>query len=1308
MGNYELNRLNNNEFEHLVQSLSCKIFNYKNIIFGSGPDGAREATFEGNCTINNTISNGYHVIQAKFKECSAQKDSMDWEWAKKEFEKEMNKFEDKKRDLKTPDVYLFFTNIKFTSVHKTGGRDKIEEFKKKYTKLIPNIHIYGYDEICRFLDNNRDIATAYSSFILSGDILEELYSFVKINDKKDKNILFRFLNKEFDEDLYSKLEQANELTDKKINLEKVFVDLNITNDEWYEEGEQKFVNYCLEIGNRIWKDEQYKMVFIGGPGQGKSTVTQFLTQLYRVNFIKTFGNNISTEIQNFMNENVEFNLLTKCYRFPIRIILSDYSEWLNNRNKEGLSYTVLSYIQYKIESRADEKFSDFTNFRTFLEKLSFLFIFDGLDEVPSTSNRTGVILEIDNFINYELKTVRCDAIIIATTRPQGYSNEFDQTKFKHFRLDDMDNETCLNYLKKLIKNTISSEDDRKHQLKILKEALETELTSNIMRTPLQATIMAILVKSGGKPSKDKFSLFNDYYNTMVKREKQKNVLSIISEHEDYINSIHYLLGNKLQLLSQNEENSSSYINLENFKKLVQDYFVEQELDTLTNKKYTDQIMEAITDRLVFITENQEKKIGFAIRSTQEYFSAMYNVHNKRDEDVNNNIRIISKSIYWRNVFIFMLGYIAKNKGYLLDSLDSYIGELNGSDVDFEIETISKTSRYGTLLSLDILSESILSSWPKQENKFIKHLQEITNVNSSNDIEHILLTLKPKIVENLTNILLKSLSSNELYIRINCWKIISILSKNDLSYYEKFLPYWPTETNEELYCLEYFAEFNISTEYIFNKYSKYLKWSFAKNLFKYNLDFEFIEKLAHSESLNKNLEAKYFLIEYLFLNRIYPISYEENINKILFSLLNINKNSDFINLTSESNEVGNLGHIRASIKNIKDFNNNELLLELYSKTSNDNKLLLLSNFYKYLLEPSYTTLCEFIHTIEEKEKNGLFFNNANNIFEFNWQINYIMKKLNIGSSYNEIMTTINDWGHSLIEIKEFENKLNNKELIVDNIAYLDISYLHNDDNNKQIIIDFFIKYNIKNNPDLFYVFSILILLTSRNSQIDYIKDNENYHIILDTISDIINKEKSINNNIKIYLTIILLSIAENNYISNMMIDNSIFCKRFSPEIIGTGYFSNSIRNILDVITFNKKETLLIETLFKILTYSSYMPRKNLQNYDYSILLDLKYSNSKLKIYGYILSIISTKVNLNSEKMEKITSFLNSESKKDFMIIKYLNKIIEDFTIRGEFVETLLLKIYKNLNKNNLEHCIIASDLENNFRRIFENSYVNFEK
>jgi hypothetical protein len=1299
MGKYELDRLNNSEFEHLVQALSTKIFNYENIVFGSGPDGAREVTFEGNCIIDEKTINGYYVIQAKFKESSTSKDSQDWKWAQTEFKKEMDKFKNKKRGLRTPDVYLFFTNIRFTSVSKTGGRDKIEEFKKGYIPLIPNIRIYGYDDICKFLDNNRDVATSYSSFILPADILQELYKSIHINDKKDQNILYRFLNKEFDEDLYSKLEQANELTDKKINLEKVFVDLSISKDNLFEDDNQKFVQYSIDIGNKIWKDNQYKMVFIGGPGQGKSTVTQYLTQIYRAYLLKNFNKKLPKHIKNFIDHNIDGNKQPKCYRFPIRIILSDYSEWLNNQKKDGLPCTVISYIQHRIEYRADEKFSNFGNFRIFLEKLSFLFIFDGLDEVPSTSNRSEVITEIDSFISYELKTVSCDAVIIATTRPQGYSNEFDQSKFQHFQLDDLDNETCLKYLENLVSNTANSDDDKIRQLKILKEALDTEVTSNIMRTPLQATIMAILVKSGGKPSKDKFSLFHDYYQTMLKREKQKHVLKIISEHEDYINDIHYILGNNLQISSQKQENSSAYIEISDFQKLVEEYFTEQELEQADKKKYTHEIMEAITDRLVFITENQDNKIGFAIRSTQEYFSAMYNVHNKRDEEVIHNIKNISESIYWRNIFIFMIGYIAKNKGYLLDSLDSYLGELNGSDIGFQEVSLSKLSRYGALLSLEILSESILSNWPKQENKFVKHLQGLTNIVAPESIEHLLQRLRFKIVDNgMTDILLSGVQSSQLAIRMSSWKMIAILAESNNNLLEKFYSYWPTEENEEIYCLKLFVRHNVNSEFIFEKYYKYFNWKYYKNLPNMLFEFDFIEALTKSESIHSNKIAKNFLIEYIFLN--INKHHGREVFGVFLKLLNIKMEIDYGSLIEEDKILTQVGPFDASIKNIKDVRKNKLLIELHELTSKNNELPLLSKYFHYLLKPTSTTLSDFFYILKSKlqSSNNMF---AHDLLESNWQIQYIVKMLNKKISDDEILQTMSKWGNSFEGYKIYEKELNNVNKILENIDYLTLNFRHDNKYNSMYFVDFYEEFDIEKNRALSqYLLITFIVENRRLSKKDIM--NENYKRVIQRIIEIIN-----NNDDYGYLNplslILAIAILQKTDALKPDTDFSTLDSEYPLSFLSQEIIASAIKNIIDTINFYKEESTLIKAAFDIVIRQE---RYRIVNsiFDYDMLFELKYKDVELQTYAYLLSLINPNIHTNHESMEVITKFLILRAKSNTKIIEYIQNIASIYSLKGALIENLLFQMYICLKKDTIKSCILASKYENTFQNMFENKII----
>ena len=54
-------------FEQFVQAVALKVFGPGTVIFGSGPDGGREATFRGRVPFPNETDpwQGYGVIQAK-------------------------------------------------------------------------------------------------------------------------------------------------------------------------------------------------------------------------------------------------------------------------------------------------------------------------------------------------------------------------------------------------------------------------------------------------------------------------------------------------------------------------------------------------------------------------------------------------------------------------------------------------------------------------------------------------------------------------------------------------------------------------------------------------------------------------------------------------------------------------------------------------------------------------------------------------------------------------------------------------------------------------------------------------------------------------------------------------------------------------------------------------------------------------------------------------------------------------------------------------------------------------------------------
>ncbi len=106
------------------------------------------------------------------------------------------------------------------------------------------------------LENNRDVATSYLSFILPGDILNELFIHLKKEKIEIKDTIHRYLQREFKADLYSKLEQSGRKTDENIKIEEVFTDLYVTESNVIDADvyhNQEFINEINidEDGNPI-------------------------------------------------------------------------------------------------------------------------------------------------------------------------------------------------------------------------------------------------------------------------------------------------------------------------------------------------------------------------------------------------------------------------------------------------------------------------------------------------------------------------------------------------------------------------------------------------------------------------------------------------------------------------------------------------------------------------------------------------------------------------------------------------------------------------------------------------------------------------------------------------------------------------------------------------------------------------------------------------------------------------------------------------------------------------------------------------
>jgi hypothetical protein len=134
-----------------------------------------------------------------------------------------------------------------------------------------------------------------------------------------------------------------------------------------------------------------RIVLEGAPGQGKSTVTQYLCQIHR-----SIGLRKSAEEARIPEQYRNHTL-----RSPMRVGLRDYALWLTGKDPtaseknvsrpNGSDDSLESLVSYQIHRLSGGKSFNLENLSTVLKDSHCLLVLDGFDEVADTSTRSKLI-----------------------------------------------------------------------------------------------------------------------------------------------------------------------------------------------------------------------------------------------------------------------------------------------------------------------------------------------------------------------------------------------------------------------------------------------------------------------------------------------------------------------------------------------------------------------------------------------------------------------------------------------------------------------------------------------------------------------------------------------------------------------------------------------------------------------------------------------------------------------------------------------------------------------------------------------------
>lgn len=548
------------------------------------------------------------------------------------------------------------------------------------------------------------------------------------------------MQNEFRNEKIAKTSQGGDRSEAQVNLSDVFIDLSSSENPdaqnkhnlnsyhsvpiLLKASARKLDPYSIEqCAIEKNKPHHAQYVFIGGPGSGKSTLGQFLSQINRAAILERVPTHklqreIITEIENLKKtcDNSKF-IWPKTPRYPYRIDLNQFAKVLTLDSQEGGVDSLSKYIRVKISKDIDLMHMQLL--RWFAEFPSLL-IFDGLDEVPISSNREQVIDQIQSFLG-EIRQNESDALIISSSRPDGYRNEFDGMGVSHRYLLPLNKNEALKCSEKYLRNKYKHSDQKRfsENMEILKTSVNKPLVEKLMQSPLQVTFMVTVVSAFGKPSESRWKLFNDYYTTIYTRELQKSVPpygEILEARRQDIDDLHHNVGFILQQRAELSGDTTADMGMDEFEKLVQKTLGDNGLTGGELNKEKQQIVGAAKERLVFLTSKKEGWLSFDVRSLQEYMAAMV-ITNTDSLDIIERLKMIATSSYWRNTLLFAVGQFFSDSRLRnqRDNIRILCDDLNREEGD-----VNQLMKPGSILALDILESGTLGNTPA----FIRNLTAI--------------------------------------------------------------------------------------------------------------------------------------------------------------------------------------------------------------------------------------------------------------------------------------------------------------------------------------------------------------------------------------------------------------------------------------------------------------------------------------------------------------------------------------------------------------------------------------------------------
>lgn len=746
---HNLEQLGPYGFQDLAAALAIAEFGPHVRALGAGRDGGRDMysrsplIWKGSDGVPGEVWEGYTVFQVKHKLRIDSEPRRNAEWLWSQVKAELDKWADPGSNRETvPNYLVIITNVALTPAPETGGEatvnaniaaflrsfdDDTRDVDASATRRrraknarigrIKDWRIWDGNQIQSLLRVHEGVRRSFGAFLTVPDIFAHLGQFT---DKLPLDELGPGLQRHARLALVGEraiyFDEAGSGDTTGTPIDQIAVDLPLTPGA--DSARRTVIRHVLDRGEHVLKPRlglhqgPPHILVAGGPGNGKTTMSKFLVQVYRAALLDG-SSDLGAEHESVIDATTtklhQLNRpgLPKHRRWPMRIDLAEYAK------EQGLSEdsTLLRWIAHKVSKRLNLGAVSAGALDSWMRQWPWFLVLDGLDEVTEPMIRKRLINQITEFVS-EAQGDNCDMLVVVTTRPMGYVENIAPTQFERVDLGRLSPAEAVAYGIKATQVRLKDDVEKIERISNeLRRSANDEALRNLMQTPLQVLIMTIIVEGAGRLSPDRYNLFWGYYDTVFRRErnKQNPFARLLQEHGTHILDLHQRVGFELQHASETSDGATATISREGLRTIAWNVLREAGFQPSTaDATLLETIVLAATHRLVLLAPHGDEGFGFDVRSLQELMAARYLATGPLDNIIT-RLRVAAPSPHWRNVWLFVAGQLfADPQAHQHEKL---VALVEGIDQDAS-QRLGSVCPIGPSLALDLIDDGMARAHPR--------------------------------------------------------------------------------------------------------------------------------------------------------------------------------------------------------------------------------------------------------------------------------------------------------------------------------------------------------------------------------------------------------------------------------------------------------------------------------------------------------------------------------------------------------------------------------------------------------------------